>query len=355
MTDYVTSKRPDNVLNWTSIHVSSWIGETIPEIDPSLLQNFLEHDIAGDVLPYLKSEDLKEIGINELKHRISIKKNIHELLVSNEKHIDTSILSDTATELGTLILTNKFITQMANRKNVVDDSTHHSNNRRLTEQFNKLRKDLLPIFKWIKETQPLPTPENTHFANMGSVPASPVEHTSGESTLSNPSLSTINAGEGVNSAVAGQSLGRKPTLSSRRQSHALSPTGEHLNVSSSSPSTGNFETLNGERPNLRSASSGSQEHTENELLKPLRVKADEPCYKVIQNAMKRHGLSVDDWRKYALVICYGDEERVLGLHEKPGSIFKELKDQKQNPAIMLRQIDTNNDDQNHIETPGGRL
>lgn len=87
-----------------------------------------------------------------------------------------------------------------------------------------------------------------------------------------------------------------------------------------------------------------------EPLKQLRASTDDPCSKILQAAMKRHKLN-DDWRNYVLVICYGDNERILRLDEKPVLIFKELKEKGEHPAIMLRQkaegITTN--------TPGGKL
>ncbi|GME92345.1 unnamed protein product [[Candida] boidinii] len=80
--------------------------------------------------------------------------------------------------------------------------------------------------------------------------------------------------------------------------------------------------------------------------------------------MKRHGLKTTDWTKYALVICYGDHERVLGYDEKPVAIFRELKEMDLNPSIMLRQVEEPDDDPlksdgdfgfDDEETPGGRL
>ena len=91
-----------------------------------------------------------------------------------------------------------------------------------------------------------------------------------------------------------------------------------------------------------------------EPLKQLRASTDDPCSKVLQAAMKRHHLN-DDWRNYALVICYGDKERMLKLDEKPVQIFKELKEKGEHPAIMLRQVDYTLQDTRSTSTPGGML
>lgn len=91
----------------------------------------------------------------------------------------------------------------------------------------------------------------------------------------------------------------------------------------------------------------------NEPLKQLRASKEDSCEKILRNAMKRHKLNEQDWRQYVLVICYGDQERVLELDEKPVVIFKTLKQQGLHPAIMLRQ--RGDFEEVGDLTPGGRL
>lgn len=90
-----------------------------------------------------------------------------------------------------------------------------------------------------------------------------------------------------------------------------------------------------------------------EPLKQLRASKEDCCEKILKNAMKRHNLNEADWKQYVLVICYGDQERILELNEKPVVIFKALKQQGLHPAIMLRQ----RGDFEEVDelTPGGRL
>lgn len=91
-----------------------------------------------------------------------------------------------------------------------------------------------------------------------------------------------------------------------------------------------------------------------DTLKQLRAKNEDPCYKILQSAMKSHGLNKSEWKKFVLVICYGgDKERVLGYEEKPVQVFKELHDLGLNPNMMLRQVDNNGGKSG--ATPGGRL
>ena len=90
-------------------------------------------------------------------------------------------------------------------------------------------------------------------------------------------------------------------------------------------------------------------------MKQLRASKEDSCEKVLRNAMKRHNLNEADWRQHVLVICYGDQERVLDLDEKPVQIFKSLKQQGLHPAIMLRQKGDFEEVGEMAATPGGRL
>lgn len=52
-------------------------------------------------------------------------------------------------------------------------------------------------------------------------------------------------------------------------------------------------------------------------------------------ALKRYNIQ-DDWRQYALYIVHGDQERCLGLQEKPLLLFKQLDKEGRKPMFMLR-------------------
>ena len=52
-------------------------------------------------------------------------------------------------------------------------------------------------------------------------------------------------------------------------------------------------------------------------------------------ALKRYNIH-DDWRQYALYIVHGDQERCLGLKEKPLLLFKQLDKEGRKPMFMLR-------------------
>ena len=56
---------------------------------------------------------------------------------------------------------------------------------------------------------------------------------------------------------------------------------------------------------------------------------------LLHKALKRYNIT-DDWRQYALYIVHGDQERCLGLEEKPLLLFKQLDKEGRKPMFMLR-------------------
>lgn len=88
---------------------------------------------------------------------------------------------------------------------------------------------------------------------------------------------------------------------------------------------------------LGSSTSGSGGSAADTPYKSFRVTLDDPCYKVLPAALKKYKID-DDWRQYALFICYGSTERCLSYDEKPLLLFQKLKENKQSPVFMLRHI-----------------
>ena len=62
---------------------------------------------------------------------------------------------------------------------------------------------------------------------------------------------------------------------------------------------------------------------------------EDPCEKVLPAALKKYNIQAD-WKNYALYIVYGDQERCLGLREKPLILFKQLDKEGRKPMFMLR-------------------
>ncbi|KAF1355775.1 RA-domain-containing protein [Lizonia empirigonia] len=87
-----------------------------------------------------------------------------------------------------------------------------------------------------------------------------------------------------------------------------------------------------------------------EIFKSFRVSIDDPCHKVLPVALKKYNITAD-WRQYALYIVHGDQERCLGLNERPLILFKQLDKEGRKPMFMLRKHAA--PEQGHVSTVGG--
>ncbi|WVW82070.1 hypothetical protein I302_104075 [Kwoniella bestiolae CBS 10118] len=71
--------------------------------------------------------------------------------------------------------------------------------------------------------------------------------------------------------------------------------------------------------------------------KSFRVTLEDPCWKVLPAALKKYKIN-DDWKLYALFICFDNTERCLSYDEKPLLLFQKLKESGHRPVFMLRHI-----------------
>jgi len=74
-----------------------------------------------------------------------------------------------------------------------------------------------------------------------------------------------------------------------------------------------------------------------QIFKSFRVALDDPCWKVLPAALRKYNINAD-WKQYALYIVYGDQERCVGLEEKPLALFKDLDREGKKPMFMLRKL-----------------
>lgn len=88
----------------------------------------------------------------------------------------------------------------------------------------------------------------------------------------------------------------------------------------------------------------------------FNISPDVPCYKVLPQIARRHKVR-GDWRSVGLVVCYGDQERMIGLEEKPLAIYKELQREGKKPIFMIRENNGLKTDSGFVVggTPGGLL
>ena len=102
------------------------------------------------------------------------------------------------------------------------------------------------------------------------------------------------------------------------------------NYNSSQPTSSSNQTQQEEPPPTSSGGGPSVE-----IFKSFRVSMDDPGEKGLPAALKKYNINAD-WKNYALYIVHGDQERCLGLKEKPLIVFKQLDREGKKPMFMLR-------------------
>lgn len=329
-----------NFMEWGPVEIEGWLGRL--NFDPELILKFTANNIVGSTLSYLTDEHFKELDLS-LPERVKLKLEINKLIVENGfiKQNDNSELELILSNINDIIQSN------------LDDLS-----RALNEELYKIKEEMTS-----KSVQkPLPTPDK--YTN----PSSPFNLTSPTKQSMNtksPTPSELVRRPSHNKPVRNSSMYNNANSSQSSGTAPHSPTtlkGHNINAASGygvSPSaTLNSTPSQMAHQSVQSTPQGAsmpqyQQPVTEQPLKQLRASSEDKCSKILQAAMKRHKLNDQDWRNYALVICYGDKERVLGLDEKPVLLFKELKDRGEHPAIMLRQ----KSDFNTIssQTPGGQL
>lgn len=307
-------------VEWGLVEIENWL--TRLNFDHGVITKFTSNNITGDLLPYLKDDHFSEMELS-IKDKIKLKIEINKL-TSSQNYLDPNSL-----ESIKLVLTNI---------NSLIQSNLDASTRTLNDEFFKLRDDLGRFQK------PLPTPDKN--------PTSPF-NLSSPTKNSKPSTSTNSSFTISSPNEPYQTLQRKHSESKQ---HSKSNRNSALFSSNSNhPSNSSLNSISSPT-NSSSTLQPQPAKPVSEPLKQLRASTDDPCSKILQAAMKRHKLN-DDWRNYALVICYGDQERILDLDEKPVQIFKELRENGKHPAIMLRQkADFSVEPGKKLsETPGGKL
>ncbi|TYJ55870.1 hypothetical protein B9479_003393 [Cryptococcus floricola] len=182
-----------------------------------------------------------------------------------------------------------------------------------------------------------PTTTNTSSYNVESpTPQGMERKDSRPSTVSRLISETAGAGSGSTATSPGTTppgMSQSLSASSSKQSSTLAPTS-----SSSLPNAGSS-------PNLSVAPSDREKSRAKDdarkAAKSFRVTLEDPCWKVLPAALKKYKIN-DDWRLYALFICYDNTgestERCLSYDEKPLLLFQKLKETGHKPVFMLRHI-----------------
>ena len=261
--------------------------------------------------------------------------------------------------------------------------------RRMNEDFRRLREDMLPALRLAKEQQPLPnlsstTPSFSYDTSTLSPPVpTPPPGSSGGAPKRQYSQRKILIGATPKNAsptqpshertIAEQTL--DPTSAAERavmNSQHLAGS-QHINSTSypspnmPSPTSPQTQSMLPPRPyreqptpSNRTTFDGDHSYTSRdktsqpprrretpvpdtpgasnssvEIFKSFRVSMDDPCHKVLPAALKKYQINAP-WDQYALYIVYGDQERCLGMDEKPLILFKQLDKEGKKPMFMLR-------------------
>lgn len=341
-------------LNWGSMEVSLWL-RTL-SLGSDISQSFRDNNITGETLPYLTNSHYEEMGI-QTADRVKLKVEINKLIKlagSDREQQDND---------GLKVL-EEVIEQLSQR---VSDAVQQS--------YDELVRDLKRIkVDYNTESNATTRPKKSQLVSpIDTRISAPVRQVV---TAPSSSSSLSNSRESMTPISGGRTpqdlLSRKPSLaksksspaSNNRQSQlftpttpsSASPTTPSTLTPSAFPSSSTTSLATTQPPASASASSSKKPLAE--PLKQLRASTEDPCSKILQAAMKRHNLTNADWRNYALVICYGDQERILGLDEKPVLVFKELRARGEHPAIMLRQRAESlgaGEGGSGSNTPGGKL
>ncbi|POR33416.1 Protein STE50 [Tolypocladium paradoxum] len=276
--------------------------------------------------------------------------------------------------------------------------------RRMTEDFRRLREDMLPALRLVKDVQqplpnlssstaytyeptispPAPTPPPGQGPGpgvmrsysqrkiligatpKGNSPTQPThERTIAEQTLdpasaaeravlSSSHLAAMN-GSGQNPGSAYPSPNMPSPTSPQNHMSGTTLASRSYRGDTSTPS--NRTTLNesdhtnynsrekaasGPPPRRRETPVPDTPNTSNasvEIFKSFRVSMDDPCHKVLPAALKKYQINAP-WDQYALYIVYGDQERCLGMEEKPLILFKQLDKEGKKPMFMLRKTNS---------------
>jgi hypothetical protein len=136
-------------------------------------------------------------------------------------------------------------------------------------------------------------------------------------------------------------------LSSRPMRNNTQPTPNPDDRDRDPPLSGGSSTLNAP---ASTPSSTPSSNPQVEIFKSFRVSIDDPCHKVLPVALKKYNITAD-WRQYALYIVHGDQERCLGLNERPLILFKQLDKEGRKPMFMLRKHAA--PAEGHVSTVGG--
>ncbi|KAI4098478.1 MAG: hypothetical protein L6R37_006496 [Teloschistes peruensis] len=437
----------DSIIQWTAGQCADFVSSLGL---PQYCDKIMENDVVGEALIALKHEELKEMNIISVGHRLTILKNVYDVKVRQEVPIESdhyippSADADANYKPPSEADYNRLVKSIIERdERIIKTETALI---AMAADFKRLREEVLPIIRVAKDrSHPLPYHPNSHSPDLQNnhedvmspmVPQMPAEKVTGSSLsrkfstkrlwLGNtpkssspthvqsipenrsmgdnldPSAAATAASSHLTASISGGSqpstspnqasipsptspntYANQPTLSARAwngrevqtpstarslYSHAEDSSFSHntyttgasslvsdreRNASNPTPTPNSnarnrqpapqqsIQTLRDaqlapqEDAGLSSSMNPPREAPSVEIFKSFRVSMEDPCHKVLPAALKKYNI-IADWRQYALYIVFGDQERCLGMDEKPLILFKQLDREGKKPMFMLR-------------------
>ncbi|KAG6089997.1 hypothetical protein E4U30_005432 [Claviceps sp. LM220 group G6] len=129
---------------------------------PQYAESFVENEIVGEALIALHHDDLKSMGISSVGHRLSILKRVYDVKkaqdVPSESDHYSPLSADAEAQYANATL--KDIRILVEQLRLRDERINmlELDLRRMTDDFRRLREDMLPALRLVKDQQtPLPT------------------------------------------------------------------------------------------------------------------------------------------------------------------------------------------------------
>ncbi|KAK3824106.1 MAG: ras association (RalGDS/AF-6) domain-containing protein [Linnemannia elongata] len=318
---------------------------------PNYEKQIKDNGISGDLLIHLDHAALKDLSIWEVGKRLLILKAIYQLKISYGISLEAGDYVPPS-----VAFENEHNYQAAASLKSVEQAVHEKDNtiQHLVREVERMSKDLTKLKDelWImqKDQKPLPEPspapayskfvingqasssssssamlsasQSAHGNNTGLPPQSPIHASHASSSSRSPIYSTDSGFHSVPSSPHSPSdiRGRGgSTMETHEEGKAMGSPGVD--------GAGAIKVY-GQKPSTRDPV---------DAFKSFRISQDDPCHKVLPAALKKYKIN-DDWRQYALFICYGNTERILTYNDKPLLLMKQLKEKKENPVFMLKHI-----------------
>ncbi|KJA28149.1 hypothetical protein HYPSUDRAFT_62541 [Hypholoma sublateritium FD-334 SS-4] len=271
-----------HILDWDETDVHQWLSSLgFAHYE----RQIKEHRIQGDSLCLVDTEGLRNIGVSSMGQRLSILKGIYEVKIAHNVEFgeDDYIPPSEAKEATSLEHLHSSVMDQAQRLRSLEENNRTINNamRAFLDEITKLRLSMgLPAEEKIRKKIPY-------------------------------LRSDI---EAIGRAALGSTQ-----VTARQGNSSPPPTSQSISTAYSTPRSGSHDTSD-----------------------TAKVSLDDPTWKVLPAALKKHRINTEEWPDYEMFITFGPQanrtKRLLQRDEKPLYLFKKLKDAKKNPAFVLKNM-----------------